>query len=92
MGKLIPIRRFRAERSEPGLLLEHEGFDSGGGGSEISTEPGLWPIGALLWVFSLARVTHAVLGHEPFDTEPTVALLCLLGLPGCYWWFRRNAR
>jgi hypothetical protein len=88
MGKLIPLTRARTEQrlraatlpsprtTEPDSLLEH-----GVAGNEHE----LWPIAALLFVFSAARVAHALLRHEPFDTEPTLALLCVLGLPAWGW-------
>jgi Flp pilus assembly protein TadB len=49
----------------------------------------LWPVAGLLFVASLARVLHALWSHEPFQTEPTVALVFVIGLP---WLALRSLR
>jgi hypothetical protein len=78
MGKLIPLSRFRSELQPASTELSVEQGAS-------PSERELWPMGAFLFVFSAARVAYAVAHHEPFDTEPTVALSCLLGLPLLGW-------
>lgn len=73
MGKLIPLSRPRPE-SRADTLAD-------GGSSDYQ----LLPIAALLFAFSLARVAYAVVRHEPFGLEATVALGCVVGLPSLAW-------
>jgi hypothetical protein len=75
MGNVIPLTR--ARRASHDLTTE-EGLEPT---AAKAAEHELWPIEALLFVFSAARVVHAIMRHEPFDTEPTLALLCVFGLP-----------
>ena len=49
------------------------------------SERELWPIAALLFAASLARVVHAVAHHESFSSEPTLALACVVGLLAVAW-------
>jgi len=51
----------------------------------VPSERELWPLAALLFVFGAARVAYALARSEPFDTEPTVALICMFGLPLLGW-------
>lgn len=41
----------------------------------------LWPVGALLWLASLAHVCLTIVGREAFGAEATAALLCVLFVP-----------
>jgi len=73
MGKLVPFPPSRSLRSGSGGPVELE----------------LWPVGLLLFVASVARVTQALLRHSAFDTEPTLALAFVIGLPWLAlraWW------
>jgi hypothetical protein len=93
MGKLIPISRFRDVRAaSPELSLQPPELELPAAHGESPADQELWPIAVVLWAFSLARVVHALLRHELFDLECTLALACLLGLPCSYWRFRRKAR
>ena len=77
MGKLIPSSRGRpAPRA-------HLTTPTGVVDADSNYE--LLPVAALLFGFSIARVGYAVWAHEPFETEPTVALGCVLGLPCLAW-------
>lgn len=84
MGNVIPLTRARRVSHD---LSTDVGLEPT---APEAAEHELWPIGALLFVFSAARVVHAILRHEPFDTEPTVALLCVFGLP--VWAWKRSAK
>jgi hypothetical protein len=93
MGKLIPISRFREVRvASPVPSLQRPELELPAARGEPPADQELWPIAVLLWVFSLARVVHALLRHELFDLECTLALACLLGLPCSYWRFRLKTR
>jgi hypothetical protein len=77
MGRLIPLPRSRPQTrvgSSVDVLAD-------GGGSDYQ----LLPIAALLFAFSVARVVHALLRHERFELEPTVALGCVVALPWLAW-------
>jgi hypothetical protein len=76
MAKVIPLFRVR---SDP----------AGAGDVRSDVEYELWPVAALLFVASLARVARALWTHAAFDTEPTLALLFVLGLP---WLALRRCR
>jgi hypothetical protein len=72
MGKLLQLSRSRSFRGTtsyeaPTSLTELDG--------------GLLPVAVLLFLASLARVVHAIWAREPFDTEPTFALVFVIGLP-----------
>ena len=41
----------------------------------------LLPVFGIVWLASLVRVAGAVVQHETFGTEPTLALFCVLVLP-----------
>jgi hypothetical protein len=41
----------------------------------------LWPIFAVVWVGSVARVLAALLQRELFDVEPTLALCVVVAFP-----------
>ena len=73
MGKLIPLPRRRSLDVATAPQLEATASER--------ADAELLPIAGLLFAASLARVAHAVLCHERFDIEPTVALLLVLGLP-----------
>ena len=45
----------------------------------------LLPLFVLAWIASMVRVAGAVVSAETFGTEPTLALLFVLGLP---WLFK----
>jgi len=88
MGKLIPLTRPRTEQRFRYTSRASERIDEPASLPDrrvARSEHELWPIAALLFVFSAARVAHALLRHEPFDTEPTLALLCVLGLLAWGW-------
>jgi hypothetical protein len=82
MGKLIPMTRFRPLRvAAPPLAPAGE--------RDLDWE--LAPVAALLFLASLARVVSALWRHEPFETEPTLALAFVVGLPWLGWrWFRKT--
>ena len=82
MGKLIPLPLSRARSLALAASAAPRPVEATGG---LDWE--LLPIVGLLFVASLARVVHAVWRHEPFETEPTVALIFVLGLP---WLARRR--
>ncbi len=65
MGKLLPFPPSRSPRTD----------------EPTPVEPELWPVGLLLFVASLARVAQTLWRHSVFDTEPTLALLFVVGLP-----------
>jgi hypothetical protein len=46
----------------------------------------------VLWIFSVARVSAAVLAHEVFGAEASLAFVCMLALPfgAARSWFRRR--
>jgi hypothetical protein len=71
MGKLVQLPRSRPLPSA----------GDGAGPSSSRAEPELLPVIALLFVASLARVVRALWVGEPFDTEPTFALVFVVGLP-----------
>jgi len=76
MGKLILLPRARSLALAAETELPPASTESGYG---LDWE--LLPVLGLLFVASLARVVHAVWRHEAFATEPTVALLFVVGLP-----------
>ena|SRR5260221_557085 len=84
MGKLIQLAPFRQTAGSTTAATSHVLP------SEITSDADLAPIAALLFVASLARVIHAFWTREPFDTEPTLALGCVIGLPWLAWQIRRN--
>jgi Flp pilus assembly protein TadB len=47
---------------------------------------------AVLWLVSLARVAGALVHHEVFGGESTLALLALAGLPWLLWRARGQGR
>jgi len=86
MGKLIPFPRSRfASRAvcTTDVSLAPASNDS---------ERELWPIAALLFAGSLARVVHTVVRHEAFGSEPTLALACVVGLLAVAWSAVRKTR
>jgi hypothetical protein len=72
MGKLIEMSSRRTPSS--GLRRQPEAADWD-----------LLPIGALLWIGSVARVALAFAAHETFGAEATLALACVFGLPWLLW-------
>jgi hypothetical protein len=76
MGKLIPFPR----HTGPGAKAS----ESASAASLVETYSDnreLLPVELVLLVFSLARVAHALLRHERFGTEATVALFLVVVLP-----------
>ena len=81
MGKLIRPARFRRDKSIAPFSATAD---------ERDPDLELWPIGALLFVASVARVVQAIGSHERFGAEPTFALLFALGLPWLVFHSRRK--
>jgi hypothetical protein len=81
MGKLIPLSRGRASNGDDGSFESSTGSD---------VDKGLAPVVALLFVASVARVLHAWWRHEAFDTEPTLALALVVGLPWLAFRWRKK--
>ena len=52
----------------------------------------LWPILALLWVASAARVALGLAAHEAFGAEATLALACVVLVPWFLWSEVRSSR
>jgi hypothetical protein len=74
MGKLVPLARSRSSAAPA-----REEFRTTTPGHDLDIE--LLPVAALLFVASVARVLRALWCHEQFDTEPTLALVFVIGLP-----------
>lgn len=77
MGTLVRLHDRR-----PGVAPAPEPDDLGDGE--------LLLVGALLWIASVARVVLAFAHHEVFETEATLALLCVLFIP--WFWFADQRR
>jgi hypothetical protein len=45
----------------------------------------LLPVGVVLWVASLARVTYALANREVFGIEATLALVCVVLVAWLFW-------
>jgi hypothetical protein len=71
VAKLLPFLRSRP-RGAASTDLEP---------TSVAAERGFSLIAALLFVASLLRVARAVWAHETFETEATLALLFVIGLP-----------
>ena len=69
MPSVIQLTRYRAvtHRDLP-MTVPHGDSD-------------LRAIGALLWVGSAVRTLLALIHHQAFGIEATLALLCVLGIP-----------
>jgi len=52
----------------------------------------LWPVVALLWVSSIARVVLGFATHEVFGAEGTLALACVVLVPWFLWSEARSSR
>jgi hypothetical protein len=52
----------------------------------------LWPVLALVWVASVARVVLGFAAHEVVGAEGTLALACLVLLPWFLWNEARSGR
>ena len=81
MGKLIRPARFLHAKSLAPFSAAAD---------ERAPDLELWPIGALLFVASIARVVQAIGSHERIGAEPTFALLFALGLPWLAFHWRRK--
>ena len=79
MGKVIPLRRPKS--ASPAASSNALSLAPG----PLGVERELWPIAALLFVLSLARVVHALLRNESFGSVPTLALACVVGLLAAAW-------
>lgn len=53
--------------------------------SEPSLDVELLPVLAVVWLVSLARVVFALLGHEVFGADATLAALSVVGVPALGW-------
>lgn len=51
-----------------------------------------WPVLALLWVASAARVVLGFVLHEVFGAEGTLALACVVLIPVFLWNEARSSR
>jgi hypothetical protein len=49
----------------------------------------IWPVAVPLYLFSVACVVETLWKHAAFDTEPTLALMFVIGLP---WLLLRSWR
>jgi len=76
MAPVIQITRYRA------IARRDIPLDFAKGDSD------LFPIALFLWICSAARVLVALLHHQAFDVEATLALLCVVGFP----WYALRAR
>lgn len=77
-GMLTPISLASRRRAKNSPL-------AGGSAGDI------WPVAALLWVASAARVVLGFAEHEVFGAEGTLALACLVLIPWFLWSdFRSN--
>ena len=45
---------------------------------------------AIFWLISLGRVVGAIIGHEVFGAEATLALMATVGVPVAWWTSRRR--
>jgi hypothetical protein len=81
MGKLIPLSRGRAS---------HGALDIVESSAAADVDKGLAPVVVLLFVASVARVLRAWWCHEAFDTEPTLALAFVIGLPWLAFRWRKK--
>jgi hypothetical protein len=50
--------------------------------ANLRTDRDLLPVAIFLWLGSFARVAVAISRHEVFGVEPTLALVCLVLIPG----------
>jgi hypothetical protein len=82
MGKLVPFNRsaLALERRRP------QGSRSDSPSANRRGDRDLLPMWVALWVGSALRVASALVSHEVFGAEATLALAAFLLVPGLMLW------